>query len=51
MIQNSYDGIELAAMLWKFMIFKEEKNNKRDIQRPGFQSAKKSRVLPKKLRF
>ena len=38
-------------MLWKFMIFKEEKNNKRDIQRPGFQGAKKSRVLPKKLRF
>ena len=31
MIQNPYDGIELAAIPWKFMIFKKEKNNKRDI--------------------
>ena len=31
MIWNPYGGIELAAMLWKFMIFKEGKSNKRDI--------------------
>ena len=31
MIWNPYDGKELAAVLRKFMTFKEEKNNKRDI--------------------